>query len=275
MPSLTLQKKLNWETSKHFRDVDDSHMLILGMDFETNGLSPEKNAVTEVGMVLWETELRAPVKIMGYLVDPWIGSEWDPVTVQINGITPELCAKYGYPDERALKQLLLWYQLADMACAHNGSRFDRPFFETWCVRYGYESQPTKLWIDTNTDIELGELEYRKSRKLTYMAADHQFLNPFPHRAVFDVMTMFKVLAEYDLERVIFLAKQPNILIEALVSYDDRELAKARGYRWSEDPRKPGGKKIWAQTIKECFLEKESTEAGFPVVIVKIRPQPQP
>lgn len=243
-------------------------MLILGGDFETSGLSPEKNAVTEVGMVLWETDLRAPVKVMGYLVDPWAGAEWDPVTQAINGITPELCSKFGYPDERALKQFILWYQMADYACFHNGTRFDRLFFNAWCARYGYDPDLDKVWIDTNTDIELGELEHKMSRKLTYMAADHQFLNPFPHRAVFDVMTMFKVLGDYDLDRVIFLAKQPNVTIQALVSYDDRELAKARGYRWNEDPRNPSGKKIWVQTIKECFLEKETAEAGFPIAIVK-------
>jgi DNA polymerase-3 subunit epsilon len=243
-------------------------VLILGGDFETSGLSPEKNAITEVGMVLWDTDLRSPIRVIGYLVDPWAGCEWDPITVAINGITPELCSKFGYPDERALKQFLLWYQMSDYACFHNGTRFDRPFFNAWCARYGYDPDLKKVWIDTNTDIELGELEHKMSRKLTYMAADHQFLNPFPHRAVFDVMTMLKVLEDYDLDRVIYLAKQPSIAIQAMVSYDDRELAKARGYRWCEDPRNPNGKKIWMQTIKECFLEKEIAEAGFPVTLVK-------
>ncbi len=242
-------------------------MLILGTDFETSGLDEKKSAITEVGMVLWDSELRAPVKVMGYLVNPWSNCFWDPVTLLINGITPELCEKYGYEDERALKQYLLWYQLADVACAHNGNRFDRPFFNTWCARYGYDSNPDKTWIDTNTDIELGALEHKMSRKLTYMAADCQFLNPFPHRAVFDVMTMLKILDGHNLERVLYLAKQPTIFIQALVSYDNRELAKARGYRWVEDPRSSSNK-IWAQSIKECFLEKEKTEAGFPVEVIQ-------
>ena len=243
-------------------------MLILGIDFETTGLDPNTHSITEVGQVLWDSDLHAPVKVVGHLVNPGEQAIWDPITTAINGITKEHCEKYGQPDERALKQLLLWYQQADMACAHNGTRFDRLFFNTWCARYGYDPGLDKIWIDTNTDIELGELEHKMSRKLVYMAADHQFLNPFPHRAVFDVMTMFKVLDDYDLDRVIFLAKQPNVNLQALVSYDDRELAKARGYRWVEDPRNPGGKKIWMQTLKECFLEKEQAEAGFPTSIVK-------
>src|SRR5208282_1970744 len=241
-------------------------MLILGKDYETTGLDPDVHSVTEVGMVLWDTDLRAPIKIMGFLVDPGPNAVWDPVVLQINpSITPELCAKYGYQSERALKQILSWYQPADVACAHNGTRFDRLFFNAWCQRHGYDPEPNKLWIDTNTDIELPFPE-KMSRKLSYMAADHSFLNPFPHRAVFDVMTMFRILDQYDLDRVLYLAKQPNVNLQALVSYDDKDLAKARGYRWQEDPSNPGGKKIWMQTIKECFLEEEKTNAGFPVRI---------
>jgi len=209
-------------------------MLILGLDFETTGLDPVVNSITEVGMVLWETSLRAPVKVMGFLVDPGPNAVWDSVVSGVTGITPELWGKYGYQSERAFKQVLSWYQTADVACAHNGTRFDRPFFNAWCKCPGYDADPNKLWIDTNTDIELPFPE-KMSRKLSYMAADHSFLNPFPHRAIFDVMTMLRILDQYDLERVLFLARQPNIDIQALVSYDDRDLAKARGYRWQDDP----------------------------------------
>jgi DNA polymerase-3 subunit epsilon len=235
-------------------------MLILGKDYETTGLDPEVHSVTEAGLVVWDTDLRAPIKVMGFLVDPGPNAVWDPVTTKITGITPELCSKYGYPDERALKQIIAWYSGVDVICAHNGTRFDHLFFDAWCKRYGFAPEP-KLWIDTNTDIELGELDFKKSRKLTYMAADHQFLNPFPHRAVFDVMTMLKVLDNYDLDRVLFLAKQPVVDVQALVSYDDRELAKARGYRWYPE------QKLWVMTMKECFVEKEKESAGFPIKVL--------
>jgi DNA polymerase-3 subunit epsilon len=241
-------------------------MLILGKDYETTGLDPTVNSITEVGLVLWETDLHAPVKVMGFLVDPGPDAVWDKCIGDMTGITPELCAKYGYPSERALKQVLSWYQMADVACAHNGAKFDRPFFNNWCKRHNYDSDPAKLWIDTNTDIELPFPE-KMSRKLTYMAADHAFLNPFPHRAVFDVMTMLRILDQYDLERVLFLAKQPTVDIQALVSYDDRDLAKQRGYRWQDNPFEPNGKKIWMQTIKQCFLEKEMETAGFPIKVL--------
>jgi DNA polymerase-3 subunit epsilon len=234
--------------------------LILGLDFETTGLNPLVHSITEVGMVLWETSLRTPIKVMGFMVDPGPSAVWDPEVIGITGITPESCSQFGYESERGLKQVLSWYQTADMACAHNGGPFDHPFLINWAAKFGYEVEE-KLWIDTNTDLNLPE---KVSRKLTYMAADHNFLNPFPHRAVFDVMTMLKVLDQHNLEEVIFLAKQPNIVVQALVSFDEKDLAKARGYHAEYDNGKFKG---WIRTMKACFLEKEKDEAGFPMAVL--------
>ena len=38
---------------------------------------------------------------------------------------------------------------------------------------------------------------------------HGFLNPFPHRAVTDVMSMLKIASQYDLDRMADLAKLPH------------------------------------------------------------------
>ena len=43
-------------------------MKILGIDFETEGLLPEKHKITEVGMCLYDTDAKAPVRISGFLV---------------------------------------------------------------------------------------------------------------------------------------------------------------------------------------------------------------
>jgi len=172
--------------------------IICGVDFETSGLDSKVHSITEVGLVQWSTQLHAPVKVMGFLVNPGLDAVWDGETEAINGITPDLCTKYGYEPQRACKQVLLWYQEADFACAHNKD-FDRGFLRVWAEKYGFDWQPDKLWIDTKADLEIPE---RDSTRLTYMAADHRFLNPFPHRAVFDVMTALKVLDCYDFNTVV-------------------------------------------------------------------------
>jgi DNA polymerase-3 subunit epsilon len=199
---------------------------------------------------------------MGYIVNPGPDAAWDPGVFHINKLTPEICAKDGYEYSRAAKQFFLWYQDADAVVAHNGTRMEKPFVNVWGDRFGYDPQPDKLWIDTSTDIPFPD---KMSRHLTYLAADHNFLNPFPHTALFDVMTMLVILDQYPLDEVIRLAKSPSIAVKALVSYDDRELAKARGYRAEYNDK--GKFMHWRLIIKECFLERERNEAGFPIEII--------
>lgn len=233
-------------------------MILTAIDFETTGLLPERHGINEVGAVLWDTELKAPVRVEGFLVDPG-DVEWDQEAVDVSGITKELVAKYGIHHEDALSRLLYMMERADAIVAHNGNSFDRPMFEAWCKRDGAEP-PKKLWIDTSTDIEFPEKI--STRKLTYLAAEHSMLNFFGHRAVFDAMIMLQVLSRYDIERVVYLAKQPSVTMLAGVSYSDRQLAKDRGYRWQSET------KTWEKTVKQCFLEQEQKEAGFKVVVLK-------
>jgi DNA polymerase III subunit epsilon len=249
-------------------------MLILGLDFETTGLDIPNIGVTEIGMVLWETSLNAPVRMIGMLVDPGSYAKWEPGVEKINNLTPAIVSKYGEADERALKYVLSWYGSADIACAHNGNNFDKPLLEKWASRYGLDAQKEKLWIDTRADIERPP---RDSHRLGYMAADHGFLNPFPHRAMFDVMTMFTILMapdvakappKYDLNQIQEIAKSPLRIVKAIVSFDQKELAKTRGYH----PIYENGKFVrWELEVKEFYLDKEREAArlaGFEIEVIR-------
>ena len=240
-------------------------MLILGIDFETTGRDFNTLGVTEVGMVVWDTEGRCPVKLFGSIVDP-PGAVWEPGVEKVHGLTPEVCSKYGMPDEKAVRQVLSWYGSADAACAHNGNAFDRPVLAAWAARYGHDWQPDKVWIDTMTDIEV--VGGHGSMKLTYLAADHGFLNPFPHRATFDVMTMLKILDGYDMDAVMRLARSPSVPVKALVTFDQKDLAKARGFH----PVYDNGKfRHWAKDVKQVNFDAELAacrEAGFEVSVLR-------
>src|SRR5271154_2424928 len=201
-------------------------MLILGLDFETTGLNIPTIGVTEVGLVVWDTNLRAPIKLFGTLVDPGPTAIWEPGVEKINNLTPTICSNYGMADEKALKQVLSWYGSADVACAHNGTVFDRPVLNTWAAKYGLDSQPSKIWIDTKTDIEISP---RDSTRLVYMAADNGFLNPFPHRAMFDVMTMLKILDKQNIDQVMEMAASPTVTVKSLQPFDANNLARNRGF----------------------------------------------
>ena len=61
-----------------------------------------------------------------------------------------------------------------------------------------------------------------------------------------------------MEKVLAYSKIPFKTVEAVVTFDQRELAKARGYQWQ-----PAQKK-WTKTLKETEVAREKSEAPFTV-----------
>jgi DNA polymerase III epsilon subunit-like protein len=240
-------------------------MLILGLDFETTGGDPAIHRITEVGMAQWDTDLRQPVKVMGYLVNPGT-AQWETEIVERFPKMPELSTKYGIDDLKAAKQFFLWYQAADTVAAHNGTKFDKGFMQAWADRYNFESDPDKLWIDTLTDLPMPRWY---TRKLAYMPVDHGMLtNPFPHRAAFDAVSMMQMLDQYPLDKVLELAHSPMVIVKALVSFHNNELAKKRSYHAEY---KDGKFVMWFKEMKALYVEQEREEcaaAGFSIEVIK-------
>src|SRR5208282_4762391 len=120
------------------------------------------------------------------------------------------------------------------------------------------------------DLEVPE---RNSTRLTYMAADHAFLNPFPHRAMFDVMTMLKILDNYDIGKVMELAKSPTVTVKAIVSFDQKDLARNRGYHAQYETNRDGSRgkfKHWSMSVKAIKLDQvreAAKAAGFDVEVI--------
>lgn len=236
-------------------------MIILGLDFETTAQDPATASVAEVGAILWSTELRKPVRSMGYLVYDR-DARWESGATEVNGITQEQCATYGYDNESALKRLIAYYQMANVVCTHNGNIFDRIVYENWCERLGYLDYKNqgKIWIDTKVDIP-----YPKSittRKLKHIAAEHGILHNHAHSALEDAKVMLDILNFYDLNVVMESAASPTVTVQALVSYADREKAKTQGYYWRPN------EKQWIKAVKASRLAEESEQAGFPIRVLK-------
>ena len=86
----------------------------------------------------------------------------------------------------------------------------------------------------------------------------------PHAALFDVMTMLKVLECFDVEAVAMRAVIPWVVVAAQVDFDNKDKAKARRYSWEAlgDKRFP---RQWVKRVKECDVDKEKAEAPFEVV----------
>jgi hypothetical protein len=85
--------------------------------------------------------------------------------------------------------------------------------------------------------------------------------------VFDVLTMCRVLSNYDFNQVVEYSKIPFITVRAMVEYADRQLAKDQRYTWE----KLGDRtfqKSWVKRIKENKFEDEKKICKFPVVRIE-------
>jgi len=241
-------------------------MLLLGLDLETGGAfnaPPEANFITEVGLVLWDTEFAQPVDLMSLLLKP--EHPVTPESVEYTGISDTLLARHGRPsDIRTLQPIANLMHKADYIVAHNGREFDRPLIEAAFSHFGLK-MPTTPWLDTQFDID-----YPRpcvSRNLVYLAGFHGMVNPFQHRAVTDVLTMLTILSRYDLAQVIANSQRKWLVVQANVSYEEREKAKEKGFRWQSD----GGRvfeKSWVKRVSEDQLVALQASCDFNLTVLE-------
>lgn len=215
-------------------------MLLLGVDVETTGLDDGSDAIIELGMVLWDYQGSRPVRVYNELVSPIGQKKVSEEITQITGIKQEDVDKYGIPPHHAASWFGEFESEADFIVAHNAP-FDRGFIDRHmklCTR----PESEKPWIDTRQDVPW---RTTGSRKLGYLAADHGFLNPFAHRALFDVLTMMRLMSQYDLDVIIERSKSPTVTLQAMVSFQEKDLAKQKGFYWKAETKQ------WCLDIKAC------------------------
>lgn len=242
-------------------------MLLLGIDLESDSLDTQTASVLEFGIVLYDWDTKTPVKIISELIDPGFNSDEeysvpDEIT-SITGITTEQVLAFGDSERDVLSRLAILEKYADYYVGHNCNMFDRPLLEARRRKHGLDEWPSN-WIDTIVDVKYPPLI--KTRNLKHLAAEHGFLNPLPHRAVFDVLTMFKVMEQYDLEAIIARSNEPTVYLQAIVSFDEKEKAKERGYRWFSS------RKIWWKAFKLSDSLVEAEECGFKTMAMERAPE---
>ncbi|MEG7787053.1 hypothetical protein U2388_15000, partial [Listeria monocytogenes] len=80
--------------------------------------------------------------------------------------------------------------------------YDQPLLSSELARHDVDLAPINSvpWLDTRYDLP--HEEEPESRKLKHLACDLGFTNPFPHRAVTDVLTMCRVTASHDFGAIV-------------------------------------------------------------------------
>jgi len=225
--------------------------ILLGIDTETTSADSKNCEITELGMALWDTQKKCPTTMFNALVSPYEREVLTEGASEATGITDELRETSGLPVLNVFNYLSFLLSKADFVVAHNAP-FDKEVLIENAVHLDCQDLATNLrdrpWIDTIEDIPYPGVP--SSHKLGHLAADHGFLNPFPHRALFDVMTMLRVLGEYDWDKVKTYWGEEVFEVTAHVSYDNNHLAKALKYRWNPD------RKIWLKNLRESELSED-------------------
>jgi DNA polymerase III subunit epsilon len=211
-------------------------MIILGLDLEgmnediTKGVNLEKDRITEVGVVAWDWEEQSPVRIISELIDEEDRLSITEENTAITGITDRALEKYGMKGEAITEfyeKLAEAISDSDAVMAHNGGGPTRPGkgYDYQMLKASFERHgivmPGTPWIDTLTDCELPKDILQASRGARSMMAleyAHGFINPFPHRAVTDVLAMLKIFARYSIEDMLLYANSPEIELKANFSY---------------------------------------------------------
>ena len=251
-------------------------MLILGIDLEgmnenlvENGVNLAVDRVTEIGAVLWDTKYNQPIKIYSELINESDRLSISEEIEELTGLNDEILNNYGLTGDEirmALERLSIFMKKADFIMAHNGPNYDiqmlRAMFERYRVPF-----PEMTWIDSKTDIEFPKRIIANS--LSALEHAHGFINPFPHRAVTDVLAMFKVAANYDFDRIAALASSPKVKIIAELTapnwknqrdVDDFNKVKSKVSRakFSWNP----GNKTWTKIVHRILIEEGKLNYDF-------------
>lgn len=208
------------------------------IDVETTGLDFAKDKITEIGIVQFEYSLEqlqegddpelTIVEMYGSLQDPGFPLAAD--ISRLTGLTDKVLA--GKKIDWALVRSML--ESSNIVLAHNAA-FDRAFVLAADTEKMFKGAVLDRWACTMQLIDWEEHGY-KTRSLNYLAADHGFVNPFPHRAVFDCATTFKLMAPHFAE----LHRNKDFFMFRVEATDApfrlKDTLKARRYMWDSEAR---------------------------------------
>lgn len=247
-------------------------MICVAIDFESTGLDISTARITEVGMVKFRVPDYKIISMQSFLINP-LTETLKPEIEDLTGITNEMVSVHGLSSPVALFDIEEFCKNASYIVAHNGNNYDKPLLLSEINRHNFsENREANVfevtpWLDTSIDVPYPP--GITTRKLVHLCCDHGFLNPFPHRALSDAMSCYKLLSHYDFNQVVEFSKSPTLKVLAIIEkpwFDNGEGKKKAfdaGFRWN------GELKRWQKVIKEVNYEKECGSYGFEVEVTKI------
>lgn len=239
-------------------------MKIAIFDFEATSADINTSRITEAACILYDTDTKKQIMSFSSLVWDESYESIDPVAATITGITDDLLKTHAAHSWNAprfiLAQLGAFLLRADYIVGHNILAFDLPLLKNELERNSLELDTLPPAIDTRVDLVFPS--HIVTRKLAYLATELGIFVGDAHSALDDCKTTAKLLFKFPIEEVVARSKVPSIFIRADVSFQDKDKAKEKMYRWE------GAQKIWYKQIKEDQYEKEVEESSFKVIKLK-------
>lgn len=214
-------------------------MIALYLDTETTGLDPSTHALAEVCGVLAHVPDGGKARVLrawSSLVQ--IGdAPMDDDVRRITGLSPELCNDHGVPVAVAVETLRRMAAKADCVVAWNAP-FDRAFLKA----AGFTV--TCPWVDAQRNVDW-RAEGASRESLVVVAAEvGRMVNPCPHAALGDVLTMLSVMAPR-MRGAVEDAKVPRVRVFAWSApFDRKDELRAGGFSWD------AGRKVWSKEVRE-------------------------
>jgi len=211
------------------------------VDVETTGMSLEEDCIIEIGLLCFKMEEpNFPVitEAYGWLQDP--GRPLSTEIIQLTGLTD-----FTLQGQKInWKKVRKFFDKASFIIAHNAA-FDANFLRKQLELKGCPVH----WVCSLKHINWIKHGF-STKSLNYLAADHGFINPFAHRALFDCATTFRLIKPY-FEELIENSYVDEYEISAFgASFSTKDLLKKSGYFWDSQNR------VWKKNILEPDLSRE-------------------
>ena len=211
------------------------------VDVETTGIDALNDRIIELGMILFAVEADKP---------PQITAMYSGIEDPGRKLAPEIIALTGLNDEILRGQKIDWelvratFAKASVAIAHNAA-FDSAF-----LKARPELQPLTIpWACSMKHVNW-EVRGFRTRALNYLACDHGFVNPFPHRALFDCATTFRLIQPH-LDELASRCYMREVRVVAVgVPFEKKDVLKQHRYRWD------GERRVWFKDLIEDQLPEE-------------------